>query len=903
MWEKALANSIEHLASTTVTLAAVLIAAVFLTALILKVKTKDHQEFEIEDLTEKWRDQFESFADALCATEKERKVLRKSRKKEQKKEATRSPDRTVFVLDFKGDLSASQTKHLREEISLVLSQATAATDEIVLRLDSPGGTVTGYGLAASQLERIRTANIPLHVFVDQVAASGGYMMACLGTKIYAAPFAIIGSIGVLMQLPNLHRFLQKNSIDYKEYTAGEFKRTVSALAEITPQGEAKLHEQLEQTHLLFKEHVSSNRPQLVLAEVATGEYWFAKDALKLNLIDAIRTSDDYLQSLAKDSTKKVRIVQVKHQEKKSLQERLMGSAASVFEKAAHKIWQSQIARPLLPLLIIGSLLNPKDAYAQSNKNESHLRIGITQEFENLNPLVSSMLATSYIYGFVGRSLVTIDPHGNYQSQLAVNIPTLENKQAQFVGQGPNRKIHAQWELKPNASWGDGKPVTCHDIKFSWNAAKSDSVSIPERQTYTNVEDILIDATNPKKCTFIQAAKWDFNRLATFRIVPEHLEKSIFQKFGKQKEGYDRNTLYATKPTHPGLYNGPYVISEIKLGSHVSMTLNPHFYGKKPSISKITIKLIPNTGTLEANLRSQTIDMISVLGMSFDQALMFEKEVKKEKLPYSVNFKPSLVYEHINLNLNNEIFKDPQVRKALVYGINREDLTKALFEGKQIPALHNIAPSDPWYTNDPGKIVTYPFSRRKAKKMLDEAGWKEGPDGIRVKNGKRLEFLIMTTAGNKARELVLVYLKDQWKQIGVDAQIKTEQARTFFGETVRKGQYLGMAMYAWVSSPENSPRSVLHSESIPTKQNGFSGQNSMHYKNAQVDQLLEQLDLEFDSSKRLLLIHQVLKYYTDEIPVIPLYYRSDTSVTPHKLKGYQLSGHQFSDSNFSEEWVF
>jgi peptide/nickel transport system substrate-binding protein len=340
---------------------------------------------------------------------------------------------------------------------------------------------------------------------------------------------------------------------------------------------------------------------------------------------------------------------------------------------------------------------------------------------------------------------------------------------------------------------------------------------------------------------------------------------------------------------------------LKLGSHVTVTTNPKWWGKKPKIQKIVIKLIPSNNTLEANLRSGTIDMVSPLGFTLDQAIAFEKTAKSDRLTVKVNFKPSLTYEHIDLNLRNPMLSDVRVRKALVFAINRDELTKALFENRQTKALHMITPMDPWFTDDGSKIVLYPSSRRQAEKLLDEAGWIKKDDGYRYKNGEKLSLSFMTTAGNKVRELVQVFLQEQWKKAGIDVVIKNEPPRVFFGETVRKGQYPAMAMFAWVSSPENSPKAQLHSKNIPSKTNGFSGQNSGGYSNPELDKILDDLDAEFDGKKRLELIHKVMRFYTDEVPVIPLYYRSDISVTPASLKGYTLPGHQFSETNWAEEW--
>lgn len=557
---------------------------------------------------------------------------------------------------------------------------------------------------------------------------------------------------------------------------------------------------------------------------------------------------------------------------------------------------------LLSLLVAIGLLATACTKKQASLSADEFKIGVSQEFESLNPLIMSMSASNYLYRMAARTLAVLGTNGQWYAQLATEIPTLENKQAKFITEGGKKKIQATWIIKENAKWGDGVPVTCADFQLARQIADSPMVSVAEKETYTQVERIEFDPAKPKVCTFTyEKARWDYFQLAGFTPLPKHIEGPIFEQFGKSAEGYEKNSEYVKNPTNPGLYNGPFVIAEMKLGSHVIFNPNPHFYGNPPKLKKVVVKVIPNTGTLEANLRSGQIDMISSLGLAFDQAIAFEKKVKAENLPYQVLFKDGITYEHIDFNLDNPMLKDVKVRQALIYSLNKTDLTNALFEGKQKPALHFVSPIDPWYTDDPEKITVYNHSKEKANELLDQAGWKKEADGYRYKNKEKLSFTLMTTAGNKTRELVQQFLKDQWKQVGVDIEIKNEPARVFFGETTKKRKFTGMAMYAWVSSPESNPRSSLHSKSIPSDANSWSGQNNMNWANKRVDQLIDSVDIEFNPEKRKTFVQEMMKHYTTEAPVIPLYYRADVSVVPNALKNFQLPGHQFSETNEIENW--
>jgi serine protease SohB len=258
---------------------------------------------------------------------KKAKKAEKARIKEQEKAVQEGQAAgRIFYLNFKGDLHAKATNSLREEISAVLGVATEK-DEVIVNVESPGGVVHGYGFAASQLDRVRKAGVPLTVLVDKVAASGGYMMACVANKICAAPFSIIGSIGVVAQLPNFHRLLDKHEVDVELHTAGEYKRTLTMFGENTDEGRRKFKEDLEEAHKLFKEFIAEHRPELDIEKIATGEIWFGKRAKELGLVDEVLTSDEYLFTKIQDQE----VFEVKFEPKKSLQERLSQGAESTME--------------------------------------------------------------------------------------------------------------------------------------------------------------------------------------------------------------------------------------------------------------------------------------------------------------------------------------------------------------------------------------------------------------------------------------------------------------------------------------------------------------------------------------------------------------------------------------------
>lgn len=258
------------------------------------------------------------------------KDIKEKKPKEKKKDKLNNKDKpTLFVLDFHGDIKASQTESLREAVNAILSVASE-DDEVLVRLESPGGVVNGYGLAASQLQRIRDKNISLTVAIDKIAASGGYLMACVAHRIIAAPFAIIGSIGVVGQLPNFNRWLKKHNIDFEMITAGEYKRTLTMFGENTEKGRQKFQEDLEEIHQAFRHYVLQNRQQLDIDKVATGEHWLAKDAFDLRLVDSLKTSDEYLMGKMAD----YKVFKLVSHHKPSLADRILRPAAKLFHPFA-----------------------------------------------------------------------------------------------------------------------------------------------------------------------------------------------------------------------------------------------------------------------------------------------------------------------------------------------------------------------------------------------------------------------------------------------------------------------------------------------------------------------------------------------------------------------------------------
>ncbi|USE39478.1 protease SohB [Endozoicomonas sp. SCSIO W0465] len=336
-----LADFFLFLAKTVTLIGGVAILVALVTAIGQKAKKMHKGHLEITCLNEHYEHLQTELKHALLdkaelkktvKEEKEKAKLEKKAKKNKPCEEVIKPK--VFILDFHGDIKASAVKSLREEITAVLSLADKERDEVIIRLESGGGLVHSYGLAASQLKRIRDKGVKLTVTVDKVAASGGYMMACVANHIVAAPFAILGSIGVMAQLPNVHRLLKKHDVDIELHTAGEFKRTLTVLGQNTEKGRQKFIQDMEDTHLLFKDFVKMEREVVDINQVSTGEIWYGLKALTLNLIDEISTSDEYIYRKVDEAD----LVQVEYVIKKGVADKFGLAAETALDNTLMKWW-------------------------------------------------------------------------------------------------------------------------------------------------------------------------------------------------------------------------------------------------------------------------------------------------------------------------------------------------------------------------------------------------------------------------------------------------------------------------------------------------------------------------------------------------------------------------------------
>jgi peptide/nickel transport system substrate-binding protein len=472
--------------------------------------------------------------------------------------------------------------------------------------------------------------------------------------------------------------------------------------------------------------------------------------------------------------------------------------------------------------------------ARSAGDQKTLTIGFTQYPSTMHPNIETMVAKSYVRGMTARAITIYNHDWELECSLCVELPTLENGLA-VLEEMPDGQpgIAVTYELPAEASWGDGTPLTTADIQLAYDIGRDTSTGANNTNMYRRIYQL--DILDEKRFTIhIDRVTFDYNVLGDFYPVPNHVERELFEADSYE---YRHRTTYNSDVTNPGLWFGPYLISEAQQGSYMVMTRNPHWHGKDPYFDRITTRAIENTSAMEANLLSGTIDMIAgELGLQLDQALAFES-LHGEK--FNIIYNPGLQYEHIDVNWENPILADKRVRQALMYGMDREQMNQRVFSGKQPVAHTSTSPMDKVASDN---VHKYEYDPAKAVALLEEAGWTDLRQGVRHNAaGEPLRIEIMSTAGNKTRELLQQIIQGQLKEIGIDLRIKNEAPRVFFGQTTRERRFTGLALFAWVSAPENVPRSTLHSTEIPTAENNYAGQNYSTINIPELDAAIESVE--------------------------------------------------------------
>ena len=530
-----------------------------------------------------------------------------------------------------------------------------------------------------------------------------------------------------------------------------------------------------------------------------------------------------------------------------------------------------------------------------NGADKELVIGFTQYPSTMNPIVDNMVAKTYVRAMTMRSITRYNHAWELECNLCLELPTFENGLARLQ-ETPDGKpgVAATYELPADATWGDGTPLTTRDIQLTYDVGRDTSTGAINTDMYRRIYKLEIH-DDTRFTIYVDRVTFDYNVLGDLYPLPDHIEREIFEADPYE---YRHRTTYNADVTNPGLWFGPYLVAEAQQGSYLTMRKNPHWHGEQPYFDSITTRAIQNTSAMEANLLSGTIDMVAgELGLQLDQALAFESRHGEK---FNIVYNPGLQYEHIDVNLENPILADKRVRKALMYGMDREQMNQRIFAGKQPVAHTSVSPMDKVASDD---VTTYSYDKDKAIALLEEAGWTEIRDGVRHNAaGEPLRIEIMSTAGNKTRELLQQIIQGQWKEIGIDLRIRNEAPRVFFGQTTRERRFSGLALFAWVSSPELVPRSTMHSTEIPTAENNYAGQNYTSISMPELDAAIEAVEEGLTREERLPHWETIQQIYSEELPVLPLFWRPNSYIYPLWLRGARPTGHLNASTNWVEEWT-
>lgn len=541
---------------------------------------------------------------------------------------------------------------------------------------------------------------------------------------------------------------------------------------------------------------------------------------------------------------------------------------------------------------------PAQQQGQQQGQAARLTVGISQYPAGFHPNIDSMLAKTLVLSAAHRPLTRYDASWTLVCELCERLPSLEDGTAEVVRRPDGTStVRATFTLRPDLFWGDGTPVTTRDVLFTWEVGRDQRTGFANNDLWTR-RIASIEARDERTFTVERDAfACGFENMSDFRLVPEHLDGPVFRA---DPAAYRTRSVYETRPTEPGLWNGPYVVGAVDRGSSVTLVPNPAWRGPAPPFREVVWRAVENLPALEANLLSRGVDYVAgELGLSLDQVADLQRRMPAR---FRYEFRPGLIYEHVTPNLDNPILADVRVRRALLHAIDREALTRELFEGRQPVAHTSVNPLDAVHADGARR---HAYDPAEARRLLEEAGWRPGPGGVRVDaSGRRLSLEFSTTAGNTTRELVQQALQAQWAEVGIETVIRNEPPRVFFGQTIRERRFTGLAMFAWVGSPENPPRTVLHSSQVPTEANGWGGQNANGFRSARMDRILDDLLVTCppgDPEPRRRLWAELQEAYAEELPSLPLYFRVDPFAIPPSLPGLVPTGHQYVSTLRIEDW--
>ena len=537
-----------------------------------------------------------------------------------------------------------------------------------------------------------------------------------------------------------------------------------------------------------------------------------------------------------------------------------------------------------------------------------LVVGTSQEPPNIyDPWNTNNLAiTSEVNGYMGAALIGLDDDGEPYADIATRVPSIANGDYKIVkdAKGDVIRNSVTYTIRKDAKWSDGTPIKIADFQFWLKLINDDRVPVPDRSPWNRAKITTADSDT---FTITYEPPYLFADQTSPGLAPSHVMSAAWNAFdAKTKNEKDAKvtneewkkfiSAYTTARNLPKVVAGPFKPTAWRSGNSLTMNRNPNYWGHPKDQDKyvqtITYRFIPNTNTLKVNILSGQLDAVSAVGLTFDQGVDL---AKTERGKYKTYFVPGAVWEHIDVNTRGQRSKDldlddPRMRQALLYAIDRDALTKALFQGRQAVSNSWVNPISKLYKKD---VNDYNLNVARSKQLFAALGWTPGSDGILQKGGKKLTLNFSTTAGNTIRERVQQILQAQWKAVGVQVNIQNYPASVIFGpDFLSKGESgkWDLAMYAWTGNPIFEEGNLFKGESIPTAANGYAGQNNPGWNNAEFNKLQKQAQVEFNLADRIKLFDRMQGIWNSELPALPLYYRVNVYTKVPGLANYTFSAY-------------
>lgn len=526
--------------------------------------------------------------------------------------------------------------------------------------------------------------------------------------------------------------------------------------------------------------------------------------------------------------------------------------------------------------------------AHEDRPFRQLTIGIQQRPDTLWAPFSQMMVAEEILGAGQIALTLFDEEWRVEPGAAVEIPTLENGGLELLDQG---RMRTTWTLDADLMWPDGVPVTADDFVFAHQVYSDPSFDVIDRTLASKIASIRAEGPERRKLV----VEWKqvyayYQNYQNHPVLPAHRLGAVFRENSAGLPTHE----FGLKPMLPGAFT----VSAWVRGSHVILDRNPAARGKRrPWFDRLIFRIIPTSSALEANLVSGTIDAVSPGWLGSDS-------VERLRVEHGDRFRfhrvEGLRFEHVDFNLENPVLADVRVRRALLYGLDRVGLAQKVFQHPP-PVAHSWVPRR---RNDHNADVRhYDFDRAHARRLLEEAGYRMGEDGVRIKDGQRLKLSIMTTSGDRTREQIQRYMQEDWQELGVELEVRDQPAAVFFSETLRRRKFPGLALYSWTLDPMHDSSSLWSCEQIPEPSNNWSGQNFPGWCNREVTRVHQEIERTLDSERRRDLLRRQQLLWAEELPVLPLFFRTETSVTVKQLQGWRPTGTLVPVTWNAREWHF